>query len=128
MQSRICISTLADDVAHTSWRLGRRTSLAIVTLGVLALAGCATIPAPPAAAVVPPTVTVKLIAFNDFHGNLRIPGLRVPVPDASQPTGMRFETAGGVEQFAAMVRALKQQNPLNAVLSAGDLVGATPLM
>jgi 5'-nucleotidase len=73
-------------------------------------------------------VSVKLIAFNDFHGNLQIPNLRVPVPDASQSTGIRFENAGGVEQFAALVQTLKQQNPLNAVVSAGDLVGATPLM
>jgi 5'-nucleotidase len=100
----------------------------MIALGVLMFSGCTTIPAPPPAVVVPPVVSVKLIAFNDFHGNLQIPNLRVPVPDASQSTGIRFENAGGVEQFAALVQTLKQQNPLNAVVSAGDLVGATPLM
>ena len=100
----------------------------MIALGVLMFSGCTTIPAPPPAVVVSPVVSVKLIAFNDFHGNLQIPNLRVPVPDASQSTGIRFENAGGVEQFAALVQTLKQQNPLNAVVSAGDLVGATPLM
>lgn len=44
--------------------------------------GCAT-PGrdiPPAKAT-SATVDVKLIAFNDFHGNLKTPNLRVPVPD-----------------------------------------------
>ena len=74
------------------------------------------------------TVDVKIIAFNDFHGNLRTPSLRVAVPDASQSTGMRFEPAGGIEQFSAMVQSLKAQNKNVAVVSAGDMVGATPLL
>jgi len=44
-------------------------------------------------------VDIKIIAFNDLHGNLKTPNLRVPVPDASQSTGFRLEPAGGVEQF-----------------------------
>ena len=74
------------------------------------------------------TVDVKIIAFNDFHGNLRTPSLRVAVPDASQSTGMRFEPAGGIEQFSALVQSLKAQNKNVAVVSAGDMVGATPLL
>ena len=74
------------------------------------------------------TVDVKIIAFNDFHGNLRTPSLRVAVPDASRSTGMRFEPAGGIEQFSALVQSLKAKNRNVAVVSAGDLVGATPLL
>ena len=74
------------------------------------------------------TVDVKIIAFNDFHGNLRTPSLRVPVPDASQSTGIRFEPAGGIEQFSALVQTLKAKNKNFAVVSAGDMVGATPLL
>lgn len=74
------------------------------------------------------TVDVKIIAFNDFHGNLKTPSLRVPVPDASQSTGIRFEPAGGIEQFSALVQSLKAKNKNFAVVSAGDMVGATPLL
>ncbi|MBL8512028.1 MAG: bifunctional metallophosphatase/5'-nucleotidase, partial [Betaproteobacteria bacterium] len=78
--------------------------------------------APPSTA----PIALKLIAFNDFHGNLKTPSLRVPVADASQPTGIRFDPAGGVEQFSALVQSLRTPN--NAVISAGDMVGATPLL
>ncbi len=128
MQFRIHPLVLAVHVAGSFGLIQKRYKPAMIALGVLMFSGCTTIPAPPPAVVVPPVVSVKLIAFNDFHGNLQIPNLRVPVPDASQSTGIRFENAGGVEQFAALVQTLKQQNPLNAVVSAGDLVGATPLM
>ncbi len=92
------------------------------------LTGCASPSKAPAIIAPPSTVDVRLIAFNDFHGNLRTPGLRVPIADATQSTGVRFEAAGGVEQFAALIAQLKADNPHHAVLSAGDLVGATPLM
>ena len=128
MHFRISSSSLVVHLAGRVWLLRRNHRSAMLALGVLAFSGCTTIPSPPPAVVAAPVVTVKLIAFNDFHGNLKIPGLRVPVPDPSQPTGIRFENAGGVEQFAALVQTLRQQNPLNAVLSAGDMVGATPLM
>ena len=95
---------------------------------VALIGGCATAPEQPVAAIRPSTVEVKLIAFNDFHGNLRIPGLRVPIADPTQTTGVRFEQAGGIEQFAAVITQLKLKNPNHAVVSAGDLVGATTLM
>ena len=96
---------------------------------VMVLGGCATPDhdRPPANAI-SSSVDVKLIAFNDFHGNLMTPNLRVPVPDATQSIGFRLEPAGGVEQFAALVRSLKEKNPNHVVVSAGDLVGATPLL
>ncbi|MFM7293473.1 MAG: bifunctional metallophosphatase/5'-nucleotidase [Burkholderiales bacterium] len=128
MQFRIHASALGVYATGGFRLIQRRYALAMIALGVLFFSGCTTIPSPPPAVVASPVVSVKLIAFNDFHGNLQIPNLRVPVPDASQPTGIRFESAGGVEQFAALVQSLKHQNPLNAVVSAGDLVGATPLI
>ena len=100
-----------------------------VTLALL-LSSCAQFSkkTAPIAANTPPTVEFKLIAFNDFHGNLKTPGLRVPVADATQSTGIRFDAAGGVAQFAAVVADLKAKNPNNVVVSAGDMVGATPLL
>jgi 5'-nucleotidase len=102
-----------------------RTAL-LVFVSVL-VAGCAGVPVTPPPPPAGP-VSVKLIAFNDFHGNLRTPNLRVPVPDATQSTGMRFERAGGVEQFSALVNTLRAGNRNTAVVSAGDMVGATPLL
>ena len=94
------------------------------------LASCAQAPkqTAPIASNTPPIVEFKLIAFNDFHGNLKTPSLRIPVADATQSTGIRFENAGGVEQFAAVVASLKAKNPNNVTVSAGDMVGATPLL
>ncbi len=69
-------------------------------------------------------VPVKIIAFNDFHGQLEAPGtLR-----ANAATATPTIPVGGVEWMAAYVDALKAQNPNNVVVSAGDLIGATPLI
>ncbi len=102
-------------------------SLALATLG---LAGCQQMAKPVAPAVVAPLapVKVKIIAFNDFHGNLRTPASRVPIVDPTAPNGFRMEVAGGVEQFSALVKTLKAKNPNNAVVTAGDMIGATPLL
>jgi 5'-nucleotidase len=93
-------------------------------------AGCASTPppAPPVSAAQKPTVFVKVIGFNDFHGNLKTPPSPIRVPDASQPTGMRQVGAGGIEYFSAMVNAIKAKNPHHVVVTAGDMVGATPLL
>lgn len=69
-------------------------------------------------------VPVKIIAFNDFHGQLEAPGtLR-----ANAATAAPTIPVGGVEWMAAYVDALKAKNPNNVVVSAGDLIGATPLI
>lgn len=68
-------------------------------------------------------VSVKIIAFNDFHGQLEAPGnLR-----ANAATATPTIPVGGVEWMAAYVDSLKAKNPNNVVVSAGDLIGATPL-
>lgn len=69
-------------------------------------------------------VPVKIIAFNDFHGQLEAPGtLR-----ANAATATPTIPVGGVEWMAGYVESLKAQNPNNVVVSAGDLIGATPLI
>lgn len=68
---------------------------------------------------------VKLIGFNDYHGNLASPGtfgVNTSVPVANRPA------VGGADALAAYVRALKKQNPLNVVVGAGDFIGASPLV
>jgi 5'-nucleotidase len=66
------------------------------------------LPVPLAAA----TLTVKLIAFNDFHGHL----------DPPQPT------LGGADYLAAWIHRLEALNPRHLVIGAGDMVGASPLV
>lgn len=68
------------------------------------------------------TVPVKLIAFNDFHGNLQAPGeIRAGLDGAAM-------AAGGVDVLAAYIARLKAQDANAVVVSAGDLVGASPLL
>lgn len=65
---------------------------------------------------------VKIIAFNDFHGNLQSPGSFALV------SGGPRNAAGGVDYLAGYVESLKAENPNSVVVSAGDLVGASPLI
>ncbi|HEX8574180.1 MAG TPA: bifunctional metallophosphatase/5'-nucleotidase [Allosphingosinicella sp.] len=88
---------------------------------LLALGGCATTDR---AAVAP--VEVKLIAFNDFHGNLEPPKLTIDHP-ASGPEAVRVP-AGGAAYLASAIAGLRSGNPNSLVVSAGDMIGASPLV
>lgn len=101
--------------------------LASLTLCGL-LTACQTLPTGTALPGKQEPVALRIIALNDFHGNLRTPSLRVPVADSTQSGGLRFERAGGVEQLAALVAKLKIGASNSMVVSAGDMVGATPLV
>ncbi|MEO5770668.1 MAG: bifunctional metallophosphatase/5'-nucleotidase, partial [Burkholderiaceae bacterium] len=73
-------------------------------------------------------VHVKLLAINDFHGNLKPPrgGIRIKDPaDASKTIEV---PAGGAEHLATAVAQLRAKNPNHAFVAAGDLIGATPLL
>jgi 5'-nucleotidase len=106
----------------------KRVRLPLVCLLICLVGGCATVGRDAVKTPSASTIDVKLIAFNDFHGNLKTPGLRVPVADASKSAGFRLEPAGGIEQFSALAQSLKAKNPNHAMVSAGDMVGATPLL
>jgi len=59
------------------------------------------------------TLTVKLITFNDFHGYIK--------------AGEGSSSNPGVARFSTRIKALKEANPMHAVISAGDMIGASPL-
>lgn len=82
---------------------------------LLLLAGCAHVE--PARG----PVTLRVIAINDFHGNLEPPSRGVEVDGA-------MVAAGGAGHLAAHVAALRAQAEHALVVSAGDLVGASPLL
>jgi 5'-nucleotidase len=97
-------------------------------LCALAAAAALCLGAAPAAAAKGPAkapVTVKIIGFNDYHGNLESPGTfgaNTTVPTTLRPA------VGGADALAALVQRLKEQNPNNVVVGAGDFIGATPLI
>jgi 5'-nucleotidase len=78
----------------------------------------------PAAAAAKPTVPVQLIGLNDFHGHLES---TTPGTIAPDPTSPRVP-AGGAEYLASHVRSLEAGNHNTLVVSAGDLIGASPLL
>jgi 5'-nucleotidase len=71
----------------------------------------------------PQPFTVKIIGFNDYHGNLESPGTFGITANALSPK----KPVGGASFMAAYVAQLKALNPNNVVVGAGDLIGASPL-
>jgi 5'-nucleotidase len=65
---------------------------------------------------------LKIVALNDFHGNLQSPGKsRANAQSPEVPVG-------GADFLAAYVQRLKSGNPYTVVVSAGDVIGASPLV
>ena len=106
----------------------KRAHLAtLVVFGVASVTAAASVasadpppggPAPTSAEV----TNVQILSLNDFHGQLR-------PPDATSSGGRIGATpAGGAEFLASYVRDLRATNPNTLFVSAGDLIGATPLV
>jgi 5'-nucleotidase len=97
--------------------------LVLLTLGAVRIARSdAAGPARPAAPAAAP-VAVRLVAFNDLHGNLEPPAGssgRVTADDGAAVD------AGGAAFLAAHVARLRAEAPHTVLLSAGDNVGASP--
>lgn len=97
-----------------------RTALSALVLTTLLLAGCATPPSGP--------VQLKVLAINDFHGNLMPPLGGIRVKDPANPGKTINVPAGGAEHLATAVATLRAQNPNHVFVAAGDLIGASPLL
>jgi 5'-nucleotidase len=92
-------------------------------LTVLFLLALAISLVPPAFAAKPPTVDVQILALNDFHGALD-PSLTKPDKDNSST----WYYTGGAEYLANFVKQYAAANPNTVKVSAGDMVGASPLL
>ena len=117
--------------------LSARRALAGVGVASLALLGLG-LPSTSAdaaprtgAAATSPTVEGKLLAFNDFHGNIDPPtgsGGTVATPG----TPSVAVPAGGVEYLAYWIKQLRaealQETKNVYTVAAGDLIGASPLV
>ncbi|MCH8614703.1 bifunctional metallophosphatase/5'-nucleotidase [Sphingomonas sp. SM33] len=98
----------------------------VAALAALLLSACATqIPAPAPAPAPAQPIEVQILAFNDFHGNLESPA-PVEVTDADG-TKRKIQT-GGVAHLAAALTELRQGHPNTVTVSAGDTIGASPLI
>src|SRR5918999_963141 len=99
----------------------RRLGSVAAVAGVLAAPAVAEAQAPrPKPAPAP--VQVQLLALNDFHGNLE------PPTGSSGVIGSPPVPAGGAAYLATHIRELAASNRNTLVVSAGDLIGASPLL
>ena len=103
----------------------RKTILALVALAVAIavapIAGAAGDPSDRALETAQ-TTEVQILGLNDFHGQLEF------VPATSSGGRIGATAAGGVEWLATHVRNLRATNPNTLFVSAGDMIGATPLI
>lgn len=79
-----------------------------------------------AAAATP--ISVKIVAFNDYHGNIESPGTFGPNTVGSYANTGNRPDVGGAEFMAAYVAGMRAKNPNTVVVGAGDLIGASPLI
>jgi len=73
----------------------------------------------------PENLNISILAFNDLHGNLEPPQLSIREQIGNESKEV---PAGGAAYLAGAIQHFKKQNPLHAVVSAGDMIGATPLV
>nr|WP_237219960.1 bifunctional metallophosphatase/5'-nucleotidase [Sphingomonas arenae] len=79
----------------------------------------------PRTAPAPVTTEVQILAVNDFHGALEPPKVGVPAKTAD---GRDVEVpAGGAAYLAGAAKALREGQANTVTVSAGDMIGATPL-
>ena len=72
-------------------------------------------------------VALRIIAINDFHGHLEPADNTIAVSDPANPERTVPLRAGGAAFLAARINQLKAEQPRHVIVSAGDLVGASPL-
>ncbi len=103
-------------------RIGRAAIATIAAVAVLVAAGSATAAKPTRPPVIKDRseVEVQVLALNDFHGNLLPPG------GSSGRVGTI--NAGGAAYLATHVKNLEATNANTVVVSAGDLIGASPIL
>lgn len=91
----------------------------------LFLGACTVQVAPPPAFAPHAPVEVQILAFNDFHGNLQTPD---PV-EVTEPDGTKEKiVTGGAAHLAAALAGLRVGHPNTITVSAGDTLGASPLI
>ncbi|PWU45173.1 bifunctional metallophosphatase/5'-nucleotidase [Micromonospora globispora] len=100
----------------------RRAAVGLAALAATALAMVAVNPNQAEAG--PKPVDVKLLAINDFHGNLE--------PPTGSSGTIAGQAAGGAEYLATQLAKLRgtteEEQERTITVAAGDLIGASPLL
>jgi 5'-nucleotidase len=76
----------------------------------------------------PGHVELRILAINDFHGNLRPPQGGIRIADPGDRTRKIAVPAGGSEHMATLVDQLRAGKKHHIFVAAGDLIGASPLL
>ncbi len=93
---------------------------AIASLAAAAIAPCQAQTAAP--------VELRILAINDFHGNLRPPPGGIRITDPDDKTRKIMVRAGGAEHMATLVNQIRQGHANTIFVAAGDLIGASPFL
>ena len=99
-------------------------SAALAALGLIGLALIASTPSRAQSA----PVELRILAINDFHGNLRPPPGGIRLPDPADKANTIATPAGGAEHMATLVKRLRAEARNTIFVAAGDLIGASPLL
>lgn len=91
----------------------------------LLLGACTAQVAPLAPVAQRAPVEVQILAFNDFHGNIEPP----PPVEITEADGSKHKiVTGGAAHFAAALAGLRAGHAYTVTVSAGDTIGASPLV
>src|SRR5437762_11819898 len=99
----------------------------ILFRAVLAFAITTTLAASSLAQTAAP-VELRILAINDFHGNLRPPPGGIRIADPDDKTKKVAVSAGGAEHMATLVGQLRARARNTIFVAAGDVIGASPLL
>jgi 5'-nucleotidase len=73
------------------------------------------------------TIEVQILAINDLHGQLEPPISEMVIGYNETGAPIRAN-AGGSEYLATYIMKLRSENPNTFVVSAGDNIGASPII
>ena len=99
----------------------------IIVRAVVAFAIATTLAAPSHSQTLAP-VELRILAINDFHGNLRPPPGGIAIADPEDKTKKTIVPAGGAEHMATLVKELRDGHNNTVFVAAGDLIGASPFL
>src|SRR5579883_1515263 len=73
-------------------------------------------------------VELRILAINDFHGNLKPPPGGIRITDPNDRSKKISIPAGGADTMASLVKQLREGHKNTIFVAAGDLIGASPFL
>ena len=72
--------------------------------------------------------SLRLIAFNDFHGHLEPANTTLMLSDPGDPAQKLRVQTGGAAWLGGLIGKLRSEVPNAVVFASGDTIGAAPLI